>query len=72
MRIFHIEYPALFLVNVRPIDNNALQFAQIEGSWFRTLVWIGHWRGKSERGFRTRVNQVGNARRCPNTDTHSI
>lgn len=68
MCISHIEYPALFLVNVRPVDDNAFQFVQVEGSWFLMLVWISHWAGK---GTRTRVNQVGNACRCSNTDTHS-
>lgn len=68
MRIFHIEYPAFFLVNVRSVDDNAFQFVQVEGSWFLKLAWISHWIAKETR---TRVNQVANARRCPNTDTHS-
>lgn len=34
MRLLHIEYAALLLVDERAVDDNALEFVQFEGSRF--------------------------------------
>lgn len=38
MCFLHVEDTSLFLIDVRAIDDDALEFVQFEGSWI--MVWL--------------------------------
>lgn len=67
MCLSHIEYPALLLIDVGAVDDDAFEFVQFESSYVCQCVYE-RW---MDRELRTGLDQIGDPRGSSSTNTHA-